>query len=40
MWSHWRCYDCGYQGAIILEDEEIAEEVKKEYLRKCSEEEE
>jgi len=40
MWSHWICYNCGYQGAIVLEDEEIAEEVRKEYLKKCGDGEE
>jgi hypothetical protein len=22
MWSLWRCYDCGYEGALIIEEDE------------------
>jgi ribosomal protein L37AE/L43A len=22
MWSLWECYDCGYQGALVIEEEE------------------
>ncbi|MCE5215080.1 MAG: hypothetical protein LLF83_10235 [Methanobacterium sp.] len=31
MWSLWVCYDCGYQGSLVLEDEEIAKEIRKNY---------
>ncbi len=27
--SKWRCKDCGYIGALIIEDGELAEEIKK-----------
>ena len=37
MWSLWHCYDCGYQGPVVLEDEEIAKEVRKEYLMRNGE---
>lgn len=30
----WRCYDCGYYGAVIIEDEELALEIRKDYLKK------
>jgi len=29
----WECSDCGYIGAFIIDDGEIAEEIKKEYLK-------
>jgi len=31
--SKWECKDCGYIGAFIIEDGEIADEIKKEYLK-------
>jgi transcription factor S len=34
MWSIWRCFDCGYAGPIVIEDVEIAEAIKKNYLAK------
>ena len=32
-WSKWECRNCGYIGTFIIEDGEIAEEIKKEYKR-------
>lgn len=26
MWSLWRCLDCGYQGALVIEECEEEEE--------------
>lgn len=34
MWSIWRCWDCGYQGAVVVEDKEIADEIRKYYLKR------
>jgi len=34
IWSKWRCKDCGYEGAFIVEDGEMAEEIKKEWEKK------
>lgn len=31
LWSIWHCYHCGYQGPVVLEDEELAKEVRKKY---------
>ncbi|HDN50948.1 MAG TPA: hypothetical protein ENG06_04145 [Thermoplasmatales archaeon] len=28
-WSRWRCRECGYIGALIVEDGELAEEIRK-----------
>lgn len=30
-WSKWRCMDCGYIGALIVEDGRIADQLRKEY---------
>ena len=32
-WSKWECKDCGWTGAFIVEDGEIADEIRKEYLK-------
>ena len=32
-WSKYDCKDCGYIGAFIIEDGEIADEIKREYLK-------
>lgn len=39
MWSIWKCWDCGYQGAVIIEDGKLAEEIKKKFLEKLKNEE-
>ena len=33
-WSKWECKVCGYIGALIIEDGKIADELKREYLKK------
>ena len=33
-WSKWRCRDCGYEGALVIEDGELAREIRKRYLEK------
>jgi len=33
-WSKWGCKDCGYIGALIVEDGKIADQIRKEYLKK------
>ena len=30
----WECKDCGYIGAFIIDDSEIADEIKKDYNKK------
>jgi peptide subunit release factor 1 (eRF1) len=32
-WSKWECKDCGYLGALIIENSDIAEEIRIEYKR-------
>ena len=32
--SMWKCLDCGYEGALIIEDGTVAEKIRKRYLRK------
>ena len=29
----WECKDCGYIGAFVIEDGEIAKEIQKDYLK-------
>ena len=33
-WSKWQCKDCGYIGALIVEDGKIADQIKKDYIEK------
>ncbi|MGC9516931.1 MAG: hypothetical protein ACP5C3_04440 [Methanomicrobiales archaeon] len=33
MWSIWQCNTCGYTGAIVIEDKELAAEIKKNYCK-------
>ncbi|RLF28769.1 MAG: hypothetical protein DRN05_03270 [Thermoplasmata archaeon] len=33
-WSRWKCKECGYIGTLIVEDGKIADEIRKEYLKK------
>lgn len=33
-WSKWECKNCGYIGALIIEDGKIAKTLKKEYQKK------
>ena len=37
-WSRWRCRSCGYIGELIIEDGEMAKEIRKDYLRRKAEE--
>jgi hypothetical protein len=30
-WSKWECKDCGYLGSLIIENGEIAKEIRKQY---------
>ncbi len=34
LWSIWDCKNCGYRGALILEDSKLAEKLREEYARK------
>lgn len=33
-WSRWICKDCGYEGALIVENGELAEELRRRYQAK------
>ena len=35
-WSVWKCWDCGYVGALIVEDGLMADEVRKDYLERIA----
>jgi len=34
----WQCWDCGYQGAVVIEDKELADEIRKKFLEKIKDE--
>jgi len=34
LWSLWDCRDCGYRGALILENGKLAEKLRKEWNKK------
>jgi ribosomal protein L37AE/L43A len=35
--SIWKCLDCGYEGAFIVEDGKFAEKIQERYRRTCEE---
>jgi DNA-directed RNA polymerase subunit M/transcription elongation factor TFIIS len=37
-WSVWKCWDCGYVGAFVIEDSTMAVEIRKDYLKRTGEE--
>ena len=37
LWSMWECKDCFWRGPFIIEDGKMAEEVRKDYLKKHKE---
>jgi len=32
--SIWKCLDCGYEGAFIVEDSMLAEKIREDYAKK------
>ena len=34
LWSIWQCRNCGYRGALILEDGKLAEKLREDHARK------
>jgi predicted RNA-binding Zn-ribbon protein involved in translation (DUF1610 family) len=36
LWSLWQCKNCGYRGALILEDGNMAEKLQEEWEKKTS----
>lgn len=40
MWSRWICYDCGYQGPVIEGDENLAKEIRDDFIKSLEESEE
>ncbi len=39
-WSQWRCRECGYLGAFIIEDGTMAEQIRRSYLEEKKKDEE
>ena len=34
LWSIWECRNCGYRGAFVIEDGELAEKLREKYASK------
>jgi len=34
LWSIWQCRECGYRGALVIEDNKLAEKVRLAFLKK------
>jgi ribosomal protein L37AE/L43A len=39
MGSIWDCMDCGYHGAVVIEDEELAAAIRRKFQKKDDQEE-
>ena len=37
LWSLWECRECGYKGALVLEDSKMAAKLRKEWEKKLQE---
>lgn len=37
MWSMWHCLDCGYMGAVVIEDGDMAEDIRANFLKRIKE---
>jgi len=35
LWSVWECRECGYRGALIIEDGKLAKKIRENFLRKA-----
>jgi len=33
LWSIWECKECGYRGALVIEDSESAAKIRERYLK-------
>jgi transposase-like protein len=31
-WSRWECKECGYRGALVIEDGEMSKKIREKYL--------
>ena len=34
LWSIWECRNCGYRGALVIEDSKLAAKLKEEWKKK------
>jgi len=32
LWSTWECKECGYRGALVIEDSKLATRIRERYL--------
>jgi predicted RNA-binding Zn-ribbon protein involved in translation (DUF1610 family) len=35
LWSLWECRECGYKGAVVLEDGELGAKLREEWKKKA-----
>jgi predicted RNA-binding Zn-ribbon protein involved in translation (DUF1610 family) len=35
LWSIWQCRDCGYRGALVIEDGKLAEKIRAEHSKEA-----
>jgi len=33
LWSIWECKECGYRGALVIEDSKLATKIRENYLK-------
>jgi len=33
LWSIWECRDCGYRGALTIEDSKLAAKIREDYVK-------
>jgi len=38
LWSIWECKECGYRGALIVEDSKLVTKIRQDFLRRKNEE--
>lgn len=34
LWSMWECRECGYRGALVIEDNRMAEKIRRDFSKK------
>jgi len=34
LWSIWECKECGYRGALVVEDSKLAMKIRQDFLKK------
>jgi len=37
LWSIWECMECGYRGALVVEDSKLAKKIRRDFVKKKGE---